>query len=274
MTRHLDEINMTSLVAELQERLRRFVSGPPGDPAPADPSGPAGRVALAARLLAVVAADRLGDDAADLAAALTALADALGAAPTPLPGSAWESDLTGLADLLEDLVAAWDAHDGQAVAGAWDRVAASGGRIFRGEAVADRVSADVPAAEEAAAPPVAPSPTESEDPRTASVWLLVAGSLRRASLRDRLRRAGFEVTCPDDPADALRRLEHGRPAALICDDAAPSRFWSRLRAGLPEAAPPLVLVRARAGAETRIDAAHAVWRPPYDAADLPGVLRG
>jgi hypothetical protein len=261
MTRHLDEINMTSLVAELQERLRRFVSGPPGDPAPADPSGPAGRVALAARLLAVVAADRLGDDAADLAAALTALADALGAAPTPLPGSAWESDLTGLADLLEDLVAAWDAHDGQ-------------GRIFRGEAVADRVSADVPAAEEAAAPPVAPSPTESEDPRTASVWLLVAGSLRCASLRDRLRRAGFEVTCPDDPADALRRLEHGRPAALICDDAAPSRFWSRLMAGLPEAAPPLVLVRARAGAETRIDAAHAVWRPPYDAADLPGVLRG
>ena len=277
MTRHLDEVSMTSLVAELQERLRRFVSGPPGEPAPADPSGPAGRAALAARLLTVVAAERLGDEAADLARALTDLADALGAAPTPLPGSDWESDVTSLATVLEDMVAAWDAHDHQAMAGAWQGLEAAGRRIFRGEEMS------VPAA---TAPAPAPAPVDEPAPSVAEaadtddapalppeVWLLVAGSLRRASLRHRLRRAGFEVICPDDPADALSRLAHAQPAALICDDAAPSRFWSRLRAGLPEASPPLVLVRARAGDDRRFAAAHAIWCPPYDAADLPGDLR-
>jgi hypothetical protein len=102
------------------------------------------------------------------------------------------------------------------------------------------------------------------------VWLLVAGVLRRDSLRKRLVAAGLEVDCPEDVEAVRRRLAAERPAALICDDAAPTRYRSRLQGlgdlhGLGDGVPPIILVRSRTAA---VDPGAAVWLPPYDTAEL------
>ena len=253
----LSHTSLTELVAELRERLRHFAAGPPGDASarpPAGPLEPAGRATLAARLLAVVVGARQGADATAAAKAFEDLAEMLDTAPRPLPGSAWEADMGLLAREFEALAGAWDSGDDPALAASW--------RALR--AVGDRLWAQPPSAAAEAAPADDVTDAGAAD-TVAEVWLLIAGSLRRASLRQRLVNAGLKVDCPADIETVTRRLVEERPAALICDDAAPTRYRSRLIRHLPSPAPPLILVRSRAGGR---DPAAAVWLPPFDPDEL------
>jgi hypothetical protein len=251
----IDDASLTDLVAALRERLRHLDHGPAAGSGTAGPLGPGGRTALAARLLAVALADRPDAAGRDAARALEQLADALAGTPTPLPGSAWEADVTRLAAEFEALAAAWDGHDPLALARAWQRLREVGDRLF-----ADPQTA-------APAPPAA-SPTRATPPQpppAATIWLLVTGTLRRRTLQARLTEAGLGVVCPADAAAVTARLSRERPAAVVCDDAAPTRHWSELRDQLPADAPPLVLVRARSDGGM---AGGAVWLPPYRPEDL------
>jgi len=259
---NLSEASLTELVAELRERLRHFASGPPGVGAPKATAGPldqAGRAALAARLLAVVLASRKGRDAAEAARAFESLAEALAGAPTPLPGSAWEADLGLLARSFETTAAAWDRDDTPALATTWRDLRLVGDRLWSrpGEA-GPAVAAPEPQETQGADP--APSRAAGR-----SIWLLVAGSIRRASLGKRLRSAGFVVDCPETVEDVIARLADERPAAVVCDDAAPAHFRSHLLGRLPESAPPVILLRSRT---TAVDPGGKAWLPPYDIAEL------
>ena len=258
----LSNTSLTELVAELRERLRHFAARPPGGAEAALPAGPlepSGRATLAARLLAVVVGARQGPDATAAAKAFEDLAEVLDTAPRPLPGSAWEADLKSLAREFETLAGAWDSDNEPVLAATWRSLRAVGDRLW---------AQPLPAAA------AAPSVVDVADPApageaAAEVWLLIAGSLRRASLRQRLVAAGLKVDCPEDIEAVTRRLVEERPAALICDDAAPTRYRSRLVSCLPASAPPVILVRSRT---IGLDPAAAVWLPPYDADELLGRL--
>ncbi len=267
---NLSESSLTDLVAELRERLRHFTAGPPGETAAADtpgPLGPGGRAALAARLLGVVLAARQGRDAAQAARSFEELAESLSAAPAPLPGSAWEADLALLSSAFETIASAWDRGDNRALARTWRDLRVVGDRLWTDPT-------EVPPSTARRTPVVsaAPRPVGDDDSPPAvrpEVWLLVAGSLRRTSLRKRLVAAGLVVDCPADIETVTRRLQDERPAALICDDAAPARFRSRLLGVLPETAPQVILIRSRTSA---VDPGGAVWLPPHDIDDLLAFL--
>ncbi|HOX24875.1 MAG TPA: hypothetical protein PLL30_03805 [Candidatus Krumholzibacteria bacterium] len=246
----LSDASLTELVAELRERLRHFDAGPPGAVAtPASgpgPLGPAGRSALAARLLSVVLGAREEPASGATATAFAMLAAALAASPPPLPGSALETELGLLASEFESLTAKWDRGEERALGDAWEAVRRAGDRLWP----PDR----------SATPAVGPSRV---------VWLLTAGSLRRRLLERRLRAAGLQVECHADVDSALARLDQRPPAALICDDAAPMRHCSRLRRRLPPSAPPVIQVSSSLGAQR---GGPAIWTPPYRAEDLLRLL--
>jgi len=250
---NLHDASLSDLVAELRERLRHLTNGVAAGAGTRGPLGPAGRAALAARLLAVGLAERTDQAGRDAARALEDLADALTAAPAPLPGSVWEADLGRLARLFEELAAAWDRHDPAALHEAWSDLQQAGSRLW--------------------SPPVAPVAAADPTPRPApgaAIWLLVTGSLRRATLQRRLADAGLAVECLADAAVVAARLGRERPAAVVCDDAAPDRHGTHLRAVLPPGAPPLVLVRGRPG---RQEPGDRVWLPPYRVEELLATLR-
>jgi hypothetical protein len=260
----LSESSLTELVAELRERLRRFASGPPGQAAATTEPGPlnvAGRAALASRLLAVVLQGRQGRQAARVARALQDLAKSLDQASAPLPGSSWETDLRSLASQFESLAAAWDQDDGTAQTRAWTALKRAGDHLWA-EPPAD---AAAPAATNPS--PKSPAPVESvPDVALGPIWLLVGGVVRRQILCQKLELAGLKVDCLEDAADVANRLDHELPAALVCDDAAPTRYCSHLRSILPAESPPLILVRSRdPGLEQRTG---PVWLPPYRTEDL------
>jgi len=259
----LSNASLTELVAELRERLRHFAAGPPGGAEVASPAGPlepSGRATLAARLLAVVVGARQGPDAAAAAKAFEGLADVLDTAPRPLPGSAWEADLKLLAREFETLAGAWDSDNEPVLVATWRSLRAVGDRLWA-----------QPLPQTAAAPSAvaAADPAPAGEVVVAEVWLLTAGLLRRTSLRQRLVAAGLKVDCPEDIEAVTRRLVEERPAALICDDAAPTRYHSRLVSCLPASAPPVILVRSRT---IGLDPAVTVWLPPYDTDELLGRL--
>ena len=262
----LSNSSLTELVAELRERLRHFAAGPPGGAEAALPAGPlepSGRATLAARLLAVVVGARQGPEAAEVAGAFESLAEVLDTMPRPLPGSAWGADLGLLAREFEILAGAWDNGDEPSLVATW--------RSLR--SVGDRLWAQPLSAAEAPPPPVVEvaEPAPAAGVAAGEVWLLIAGSLRRTSLRRRLMAAGLKVECPEDLETVTRRLVDERPAALICDDAAPTRYRSRLVDRLPASAPPVILVRSRTIGR---DPAAVVWLPPYDANELLARLGG
>jgi hypothetical protein len=257
----LSDASLTDLVAELRERLRSFMAAPlgqsPVQPQPG-PLSPAGRAALAARLLSVMLGDRHGDDAVLAARAFDELADALHATPDALPGSVMEAELRRLAGEFEDLALAWEAGEARDLTAAW--------RSLRD--LGDRLWASTKTATQPAPPPPAPSRTleTPAPPGRRSVWLLVAGDLRRATLRRRLEAAGLAVVCLVDADAAARRLATERPHAVICDDAEPARFGSRLQRMLPPASPPVVVVHGRPAGEPA--AGSNLWLPPFRTADL------
>jgi hypothetical protein len=53
---------------------------------------------------------------------------------------------------------------------------------------------------------------------------------------------------------------------VICDDAEPARFGSRLQRMLPPASPPVVVVHGRPAGEPA--AGSNLWLPPFRTADL------
>jgi len=247
----LSDSSLTELVAELRQRLRHFVAGPPGLAAAATvepgPLSPAGRAALAARLLAVALEDQGDAGTGEAAAAFTELATVLSALPTPLPGSELEAGLGELAREFEDLAAAWDRGERRDLAGTWDQLRSLGDRLW-------------PREQARAAAPV---------PGRGEVWLLTAGVLRRTLLRRRLEAAGLRVTCLADTAAVVSRLADERPVALVCDDAAPTHHCSRLLRALPAAAPRVIQITAGAGAKA---AGVPSWSPPYRPADILALL--
>lgn len=252
----LSESSLTDLLAELRERLRSLMAAPPApgrvQPQPGALS-PAGRAALAARLLAVMLTDRQGADAAAAARGFDQLAEALLTTPAALPGSEMEAGLRRLAGEFESLALAWEAGEARDLNRAWRTLRELGDSLW------------APVA--AAAPPPIPAPAAGPQPTERdSVWLLVAGDLRRATLRRRLEAAGLNVVCPADAAAAVRRLATERPAAVICDDAEPARFGSRLQRALPPSAPPIVLVHGRPAAE--LATSQNLWLPPFRTAEL------
>ena len=264
---NLSEASLTVLVAELRERLRRFAASPAGDLATEAP-GPTGRASLAARLLAVVLSARRERDATQAARAFEELAEALATAPAPLPGSAWEADLGLLARTFETIAGFWDHDNSRELAASWRELRTVGDRMW----LAD--GADVGTVV-SRSPRLTDSPLSVADRSAGSgprpvVWLLVAGALRRGSLRKRLVAAGLEVDCPADIAAVTSRLVEERPAALICDDAEPTRYRSHLLGHLPDSAPPVILVRSRTSA---VDPGGAVWLPPYDTDEVLAHLR-
>ena len=274
----LSDASLTELVAELRERLRPFMTSPPGQPSPPETGqalGPSGRAALAARLLVVLLGSRQGPAAAAVAKAFGELAEALAITPAPLPGSALEDGLRRLAREFEDLALALEAGEVRGLERAWSSLREVGDRLWplepgrRSEPVTGRAmtphAGPAPAPAPAAAAPAGTGSTESA-PQRLAVWLLVAGGLRRETLRRRLEQAGLAVVCPADAATAVARLTRERPAAVICDDAAPARHGSRLQMLLPAAAPPVILVRGRrAGA---VESRQGEWLPPFRTADL------
>ncbi len=276
---NLDDASLSDLVAELLKRLRHLTNGAVDPDGQAGPLDPGGRAALASRLLAVVLADRPDPPARDAARALGELADALAGARAPLPGSVWEADLTRLARQFEELAAAWDQDDPAALQEAWTRLRQLGDHLWTTtpspvptppRPVSTTTSSPAPtpaapAAASAAAPPAAEAAGRDQ------VILLVSGALRRRTLQHRLAEAGLRVICPADAAAAAAALASVDPLAVICDDAAPDRHGTRLRELLPEPAPPLVLVRARAGQGPAADAA---WLPPYRVEELLARLQG
>lgn len=261
----LSDVTLTDLLAELRERLRLFVAELPQRPiAPPSPGplGPAGRAALAARLLAVMLAGHQSELAAAAAEAIKELAEVLAAAPVPLPGSAMEQGLRRLARDLEELALAWEAGEARDLAAAWTALRESGDQLI---AAAGAALPAAPAAPAAAAQPAARPPTA-----TTAVWLLVAGELRRRTLRRRLEAAGVAVECPANASAVAARLACERPVAVLCDDAVPARHHSRLQQLLPRAELPVIVIRGCAG---KVGAQDAVWAPPFRADDLLAQLR-
>lgn len=275
----LSDASLAELMAELRTRLRHFLSGavargtraaPLGgqDPAPvvanAREPGPldlAGRASLAARLLAVVLGSREDAAAIDLARSFAELADALAGTPAPLPGSALEVGLRQLVRELEGLAITWDRESEPDLRQAWSNLRALG----------DRLWADTPSprnVQAGSALEAAGSPSMRAGSGHA-VWLLVAGDLRRATLRRRLARAGWTVDCLPDAEAVLARLERSRPSAVICDDAAPCRHHSRLRRLLPPSAPTVIQIRGRA---SRDQTREPLWLPPFRPEDLASRL--
>lgn len=257
---------LVDLLAELRERLRQFAHRPPGTVARPRPRGALAaseRLALASRLLAEALAERTGEEAAETADAFQSLADALDQLPTPLAGSHLAADLDELVHVLEDLACAWD-HSAQAeIPVLWRRVREAGDHLWP--------PADRPAVEVRGAPAIEPEqPRATVAERGATeVWLLVAGRIRRQTLVRRLEQAGVKVVCPPDPGTLLADLAERRPDALLCDDAAPTRYHQRIRSRLADDAPPLVLVRGRH--DDRFEG-HACWTPPYRPDDLLDLL--
>ncbi|MDY0109800.1 MAG: hypothetical protein RBT60_07695 [Candidatus Krumholzibacteria bacterium] len=258
----LSDVTLTDLLAELRERLRHFVAEPPQRPiAPPSPGplGPAGRAALAARLLAVMLAGHHSELATAAAEAIKELAEVLAAAPAPLPGSAMEQGLHRLARDLEELALAWEAGEARDLTAAWTALRESGDQLIAAAGAA------LPAAPAAAAQPAAGPPTA-----TPAVWLLVAGELRRRTLRRRLEAAGVAVECPANASAVAARLACERPVAVLCDDAVPARHHSRLQQLLPRAELPMIVIRGSAG---KVGAQDAIWAPPFRADDLLAQLR-
>lgn len=116
------------------------------------------------------------------------------------------------------------------------------------------------------------------------VLLLVDSTFRRDQIKDKLSDREYRVEIPCDPAQTLEFLSSGpAPRAVLCDNLEPTRHLSIIRAGmssLPGVADiPLVLIaggpltgsvdRARA----RTLGADAVWREPFDQADLSRILQ-
>jgi hypothetical protein len=264
----LSDASLAELMAELRKRLRPFMSnrndvkGPAGarpscdlEDLP-DPLGPAGRASLSARLLAVVLVHRKDPGSAEIAQAFENLAEMLDAASAPLPGSELENGLVRLAEEFEDLAMTWDRNAGQDLRGAWCSLRAVGDRIW---------SPCAPSASMAVCPD---DKSMEEDPQDQELLLLVSGRMRRDMLRHRLESAGWSVVCPADGAMAVTMLSKRRPAALICDDAAPERHGRCLRRLLPAEAPPVIWVR-RGVADRGPRRKELVWLPPYRATDLP-----
>lgn len=271
----LSDASLAELVAELRERLRPFMAARPAAVASVDrsrssllhdepgPLSPPGRAALAARLLALVLGQRPDSVSKEAAAAFDGLAEAFVAAPAPLPGSALESGLRRLAGEFEALAVAWDQGSDRELRGIWGSLRELGDSLWstnqrRSDALGNDGSMSVAAA-------------TMESVRGLALWLLVSGRLRRDTLRRRLEAAGWPVECLRDGAQAAARLARERPAALICDDAAPVRHGTSLRRLLPAASPPVILVRCRVP-EGGTGRDELVWLPPFRIADLPAVL--
>ncbi len=271
----LDDASLTDLMAELRERLRSFISALPASRATAgpEPLGPAGRAALAVRLLAVVLGGRGGIAAVEAAAAFSDFAEALVSTPEPLPGSALDDALRLLAADLEAMAIACEQHDGVDLAGAWRHVRDHGDRLWG--VAAPSVAAPLPPAPAAVdgveTPPPAAAADATRVPLQTECWLMIGGAMRRSMLHGRLEAAGLRVSSFDNLDAVLERLDVEPPAALICDDAAPHRFATRLRSRLRLPAPPLILVRGR---PDPADVGQIVWLPPYCAEDLLARIGG
>lgn len=265
----LSEVNLSQLVAELQQRLRRFASGPPGSPgspvssgSPASPASSgaldaSGRAALACRLLAVAVEERVGAENKELAGAFRDLAGALDGSSAPLPGSTWESDLAALVKSLETLARAWDDATEVDLDQAWAEVRRLGDGVWGLEKPAE-VSVLVETA----------SIETSETGEVPLVWLLVAGSIRRVSLERRLAGAGFQVECLASAETVAQRLKVESPVAVICDDAAPTRHHTCLTQSGTTGPLPLVLILSRPPSRLSLDVGGLAWGPPYQIEDL------
>jgi len=253
----LSEVNLSQLVAELQLRLRRFASGPPGSPAGEAANGAldaSGRAALACRLLAVAVEERAGAENEELAGAFRDLAGALDASSAPLPGSTWETDLAGLVKSLETLARSWDDATEVDLDQAWTEVRRLGDGVWGHEKLVE-----------------VPVPVESTSIETSEVplvWLLVAGSIRRVSIERRLTGAGFRVECLANAGTVAQRLETDSPVAVICDDAAPTRHHTCLTQAGTTGQLPLVLILSRPPSKLSLDLGGLAWGPPYRTEDL------
>jgi len=116
------------------------------------------------------------------------------------------------------------------------------------------------------------------------VLLLVDSTFRRNQIKDKLSDRDYRVEIPCDTAQTLEFLSTGpSPRAVLCDNLEPTRHLSKIRAGmsaLPGVANiPLVLVAGGplAGsmdkARARTLGADAVWKEPFDHADLSRILQ-
>lgn len=244
---------MIDLVAELRERLRLFARGGAMGAAGRRDAGPldlAERLALTSRILAEGLEAQGGPDAVGFPDELRQLANAVERIPTPLGGSEVAAGLEELVQVMDDLACAWDRRRQADMPELWRRVREAGDQLWAGR----------PAV--AAAPEVRPG-----DDRP--VWLLIAGALRRNTLQHRVGEAGYSVVTLADDAAVMARLCSEKPAAVLCDDAAPGRYHHRLRSRWPEQSPPLVLVRAGNGRTIGTD---LIWTPPYRPEDLRALL--
>lgn len=281
----LSDVSLTELTAELRKRLRRLLSGPtrradtaaaagrqgsPSQAVPSTPPGPlapAGRAALAARLLAVVLGDRDSGQAAQVAQAFDELAEALNEIAEPLPGSALDNALCRLASGFEDVAMAWDSAPQRELRQAWRNLRDLGDQLWSQPAEPEAaVASGAPSGGPQAEPATGPPPAATAEARSGPMlWLMVAGDLRRFLLQRRLEAAGWTVECLPDVETAISRLAQARPSAVICDDAAPARHRSRLRRVLPAPAFPVVLVQSR---PAKAAADQMVWLPPFRTVDL------
>ncbi|MBD3220717.1 hypothetical protein GF314_05705 [bacterium] len=259
----LSEASLADLVAELRKRLRRFVDAPGrGADVPREPGplGPAGRSALALRLLAAALGQHADRGATAAAAALEDLAATLGALPDPIGDPRIQAQLEELMTATEDMARAWDRAPAEDVAPLWARVRRVADGLWGG-----------PEAPSTTPPTAGPTPPGKDPPTRAlrEVWLLVAGEVRRAALTRRLEQAGARVVSPADAPSLVERLRAARPDLVVCDDAAPTRHHRQLCRLLPDDAPPLVVVQ---GARPAGSARPGIWAPPYRTRDLLSAL--
>ncbi len=252
----LSDASLTELLAELRERLRRFAAEPPhgvvGPPAPG-PLDLAGRAALAVRLVAAGLAADEDPERLAVAGACDDLAATLQRAAEPLPGSAEQESLRRVVRAFEDLAIAWDSGAPADPRPVWGALREAGDNLWGESPAPVGVVEDV------------------ESVSSPAIWLLVGGNVRRTTIERRLLAAGLDVECLDDVEVVAARLVDERPAALVCDDAAPSRHRLRLSRLLPEPKMPIIEIRGRADGR---GADKSVWLPPFRLDDLLARLEG